>query len=255
MDGERVALAAGTAGGRPPGPVESFKWLRSGHVDPHGGFTWPAPTDGPRGWVDGNALATPRLDACLAPALPYDVDSELWVVELADPVERVPFPEQWVRTGSVISSPAERRLLSRRARLVRRVASWDGRVRRAFLDFCTEDATRRTEEAMRDAERTLRAWRRPSVADGLVLEHTAALLDLWRDASAAGAQGDLAAMARVAAAAHAATARSYATAMGRNVPADVVVAGARLSERRRQASWIADRIGIGPGALGALVAA
>ena len=99
----------------------AYKFLRPGAVGPFSGFAWPAGR-----WVTADTGVTrcrAGIHACRAADLPWWLQEELWVAELADPVV-----------------DASRKVVASRARLVERVAAWDAEASQAFADACARRA-------------------------------------------------------------------------------------------------------------------
>jgi hypothetical protein len=99
----------------------AYKFLRPGAVGPFSGFAWPV---GP--WVTADARVTrcrAGIHGCRAEDLPWWLQEELWVAELADPV-----------------TEAERKVVASRARLVARVDAWNAESSQAFADACARRA-------------------------------------------------------------------------------------------------------------------
>jgi len=69
----------------------AFKFLALGAVGPFTGFAWPTPTrSGPGAWVEVPPESVPNrgIHACLTDDLSFWLDDELWIAELAGPVQR-----------------------------------------------------------------------------------------------------------------------------------------------------------------------
>ena len=100
----------------------AYKFLLTGAVGPFSGFAWPAPGE----WVDGAAAPAPcraGVHGCRVDDLPWWLQDELWVAEFDDPVTLV-----------------DRKVVSARARLVRRVDAWDAAMARDFAEACARRA-------------------------------------------------------------------------------------------------------------------
>ena len=97
----------------------AFKFLSTGAVGPFSGFRWPTPERGaPGAWVEARAGDLERgIHGCRVECLPYWFDDELWRVELADP-----------------ATDLELQVVSRRGRLVERVAGWDAAAQRRLAE-------------------------------------------------------------------------------------------------------------------------
>jgi hypothetical protein len=117
----------------------AWKFLRAGAIGPFSRFAWPTPADGEPGeWVDSAgapAECVAGIHACAVDHLPIWIDAELWVVELADPVER-----------------ARSKLVAPRGRLVSRVEGWDEATARAFAGACAARAGEHAPAAQDGAE-------------------------------------------------------------------------------------------------------
>jgi hypothetical protein len=98
--------------------VIAYKFLLAERSGPFSGATWPE-----KGEIEASPgkLEPCRngVHACRVDDLPYWLDDELWEVELLGEVKK------------------ERlKLVARRGRLVRRIESWDGEMRRTFAEWC-----------------------------------------------------------------------------------------------------------------------
>ncbi len=225
-------------------PVVAFKWLRAGRVDPDARFAWPQPDRGLSPWVDGMTRGPWRPHGSSVLGLPYEVSEELWLIELHGNIERVPFSEGWAGSGAVSRRAGEARILGDRARIIYRIEGWDARVSADFVDFCIGEARSLVVESMANATRQIRTELLDSPADVLALDHVVSLLGAWRHFSVADGEERPAEAARAAAAARAATALSYASALVDERSRAEVAREALADERRRQADWIAHRVGI-----------
>lgn len=101
----------------------SYKFLDPGGVGPYSGFPWPLCTsESPGAWVEtAGALDLCRngIHACRVGQLPYWWGTELWEVELAEPIHDA---------GQVT--------LARRGRLLRQVHAWDEAIMRRYARAC-----------------------------------------------------------------------------------------------------------------------
>lgn len=124
--------------------MRAFKFTRAGGVGP---FTERAYRVGE--WVDAVDFPERGVHAARTEDLPYWIDDELWVVELAPPIAERPT-----------------QLVATRGRLLHRVESWDANARRALVDDVVTRAEARmtTAEVGWDAQRRERGSPR-SVAD------------------------------------------------------------------------------------------
>jgi hypothetical protein len=100
----------------------AYKFLRAGAVGPFSGFRWPVPVAAePGAWVEAAQpleACSSGIHGCAAGFLPYWINQELWIVELAEPV---------LNHRSILVAP--------RGRLLRQVPTW-GPQRRAFAEAC-----------------------------------------------------------------------------------------------------------------------
>ncbi len=213
----------------------AYKFTGPGAVGVFTGLRWPAPAHGaPGAWVrapDQLAACVAGVHACRVAHLPYWLAPELWEIELA---------------GAVIHSTYK--LVAPAGRLVRRIEGWPS-VERAFAVDCADRALALAVSSLRDA--------------GLAAEATAA-------AAAAGAAAELAAIAEAVAprapgleatlVAYAAdcvrdiergyhamcayvAATAFANASTATLAGDMSSVG-WVEERGRQATWLADRLGL-----------
>jgi hypothetical protein len=115
--------------------VIAYKFLSRGAVGPFSGFRWPTPAgDTPGAWVDAAAEAPARwVHACRSSDLPYWIDEELWVAELAGEVRAT-----------------EHQLAAPRGRLLRPVEAWRD-LARAFADDCASTLRARVDAALAGA--------------------------------------------------------------------------------------------------------
>jgi hypothetical protein len=217
--------------------VTTYKFLTAGAVAPFSGFTWPAPSpDGRAGaWVelaDGERLEACRagLHLCRVDDLPYWLNEELFAVET---------------DGPVVAGRSS--VLSRRARLSRRMTTWTRDAARRFTEDCawsvrdlTAAALRRAGDAPLAAELSacetlldVERCAQPARADSDGSRH---LLGYAADAALWAAKMDRRDWAAVSAttaliAAHAAAAADPAAG-----------ASAAEAERARQAGWLANHV-------------
>jgi hypothetical protein len=217
--------------------VTTYKFLAAGAVAPFSGFTWPTP--GPDGgvgpWVevgDDEGLDPCRagLHICRADDLPYWLNEELFAVETDGPV---------LAGRSFV--------LSRRARLSRRMSAWTRDSARRFTEDCAWSVRELTAAALRRAGDE-------SMADDLLACETLANIERCAqpflavsDGSArlVGYAADAAAWAARTghqnwAAACATTALIAASAAAAADPE--AGQSAAEAERARQARWLADHV-------------
>jgi hypothetical protein len=192
--------------------VIAHKFLAEGAVAPFTAFQWPPPGQ----WVGAPAdRAEVWVHACRRRDLPYWLDDELWSLELAGPIEE---------TRYQIASP--------RARLVARVTAWDVAVGWEYARAC---ALRARDLALPHLP--------PALRDAL-----ASAKDLEAISDAARAEPGSRAAAVVADAADNArligpqTTSYIACTLASSLGGGLV---AFEAERERQASWLAERLGLG----------
>jgi hypothetical protein len=103
--------------------MKAHKFLAPGARGPLSGCAWPAPGDGaPGAWVQAEGPLAPcarGVHVCRAVDLPYWIHDELWEVEAEG---------EFVEGTDCV--------VVRRARLVHRVAAWDGPGARRFAEAC-----------------------------------------------------------------------------------------------------------------------
>jgi hypothetical protein len=248
----------------------AYKWLQRGAVDPDGGFEWtigPAPRTAP-------VTAPPTaVHAYLSPGLPYEVDDELWEVVLQDVIGYQPFPHQKIAGGHHWFGEQEHSIVALTGYLVRRIQSWTPQVAKEFARECALEAGGRALRALRDAAQALEEAQaeeqtphgskpsepsndspqpapEPEVLqrEAVIHGHAERLLSIWRSArEAVGSPAQLAAAyASAAAASRAAAAFTYASAIdpGQIEAATEAAANAYAEERRRQARWLQERLGL-----------
>ncbi len=233
-----------------------YKWLSRGAVDPDTSSAWewsepdPCYEDERPGMVFATSIH----------GLPYRIDDELWEVELTDVLGATPFPEQASYGWPEIFAEYEQRILARGGRLLRRINVWTPEVARAFAMDCARVARDRALNALHDADRALWAEgdaKEPPIpsthADAaerelLLLEHVENQVAIWREALSADAFGISHPADAYAAAA--AAARAAAAAVSSRAPAILSPDGALgaehayAEERRRQARWLRERLGL-----------
>jgi hypothetical protein len=115
----------------------AYKFLGMGAVGPFTGFRWPVPPgEEPGPWVDAPGPLEPcrsGVHGCSAAFLPYWINQELWIVELAEPV---------LNPGSILVAP--------RGRLLRHVAAWASE-RHSFAEACARRTRDGAVAFLRDA--------------------------------------------------------------------------------------------------------
>ena len=222
--------------------MKAYKFLRTGGVARFSGYTWGPTRPGPRPVV----ACRSGFHACRVGDLPYWLDDELWVVELAGTVEHLDFG-----------------VAAEEAWLVERLAAWPDPVAGRLVTACVErvcdrtahelDAAGRAEEA--EQVRTLstasgdlaalaeaaRAMAAALPAD--VARRAVHLLEYAGDAATYGAPsparpwGEPVVVAYVAA---------YAAGRATPSPGEHHGPGVTLAEaeRRWQARWLAGALGV-----------
>ena len=107
----------------------AWKFLAPGAVAPFAGTRWPTPSAaGPGAWVVGE---TEAIYACRTRDLSWWLDSELWEIELAGPLEELPT-----------------QLRGRAGRLLARVTLWDEAALHAYGEACAWRARQWAVEAL-----------------------------------------------------------------------------------------------------------
>lgn len=230
--------------------LRGYKWLSRGAVDPDTSLAWD--------WADPDPCsdddAPEMVFATSIDGLPYRIDDELWEVELTDVLGATPFPEQASYGWPEVFEEHEQRILARRGRLLRRVNVWTPEVAREFALDCARVAREHALTSLREAGRVLRVGSEPPVpgARAEVAERELVLLEqvenqvaIWREALSADAFGishPADAYAAAAAAARAAASTLDPPGGGR----DELLSAERAyaDERRRQARWLRERLGL-----------
>jgi hypothetical protein len=260
-------------------PINAYKWLKRGAVDPDGGFEWAA------GSARTTPLTGPRIavHGCLPAGLPYEVNDELWEVVLEDVIGCQPFLHQKTEGEFQHFEYEEQSIFALSGHLVRQIHTWTPTVAREFARECALETRWRALKALHDATQVLEdalateqalQEREPAgppdalspplaeqevrkERDVIVLAHAGRLLSIW-DCAREG-QGSPAQRACVyasaAAASRAAAAITYAAAFdsgGLKAPAEAA-GSAYADERRRQARWLRERLGLHKPDAGALV--
>jgi hypothetical protein len=232
--------------------VIAYKFLTPGAVGLFSRLAWPVPGDGaPGAWVEAEGpleVCRNGIHACGLDDLIDWIDSELWRVELGEPVVE-----------------SEAGFVAPRGRLVSRVGQWDEDAARALAGACVLRARDRAAEALERAGRAADADGLRGLEDGEAIADRA--LALGRGASPGvadqlGFAADAVAMSRgampdstilailappTAAAIAANVAFSAARAAGR---AHELAAGAGgfdagyAAERAWQLDWLLARLGI-----------
>jgi hypothetical protein len=206
-----------------PGEI-AYKFLKHGGVSPFAGFTWDVSEEGkPGAWqeVEGLlAMCENGIHACRPEHLPYWLDDELWMVEVAG-----------------IAVEDDHKLVARRARLVRRIDGWTPRTARAFARACTLRAREHAAQALRRGGRDSEAAQLMGCRSfarirsvGLVLEDVGPACGYAADVGEVGVLPGLHALAADMAA--------YTAAVGANE------ADAYAAERAWQARWLVRALGL-----------
>jgi hypothetical protein len=209
--------------------MEALVSLRAGGRSALGSLVWPAPGSEGGSWVAAGVDGEPRdVRGFEASQLPWWLDDEIWVVELAGQVQA---------SGRI--------LLAERARLVRRVEGWDAEAQDAFVAACggrvaelaaaaleregrsSEAAKLRSADDLESAAGELEGVAGAALLAGLARDVFFYHRDAGRGARGAGTAGYIAA--------HAAgggdkTARGYDAGFE--------------AERRWQAEWLSGRLGL-----------
>jgi hypothetical protein len=248
----------------------AYKWLKRGALDPDRGFEWPiGPAPG------GAPVATPptAVYAYLPAGLAYEVDDELWEVVLQGVIGYQPFRYQKTDGERQEFEQHEQSIFALSGYLVRRIQQWTPEVAEEFarecgletraralraLHYATQwlEDTRATEHTLNGStimgasgDLTQTAWEpHAREREAIVLGQALRLLSIWGSARAAeGSQAQIAAAyAAAAAASRSAAAFTYATAID---PGEIdgpteAAARAYAEERRRQARWLQERLGL-----------
>jgi hypothetical protein len=132
--------------------VIAYKFLRPDGTSVFTGFRWELPNGGPGRWVDARIEpCRSGIHACRVSDLPLWVGRDLWEVELQGEVRE--------HRSKVVAS---------RARLLRRVETWDEELRDAYTRMCAD----RAHELALGASPRLEAWDavvEPSTREGPAL--------------------------------------------------------------------------------------
>jgi hypothetical protein len=132
--------------------VIAYKFLRPDGTSVFTGFRWERPNGGPGRWVDARIEpCRSGIHACRVSDLPLWASRDLWEVELQGEVHEY--------RSKVVAS---------RARLLRRVETWDKELRDAYTRMCAD----RAHELALGASPRLEAWDavvEPSTPEGPAL--------------------------------------------------------------------------------------
>ncbi|HEX3617761.1 MAG TPA: hypothetical protein VHU61_14570 [Solirubrobacteraceae bacterium] len=199
----------------------AYKFLAGARRGRFSAFTWPEPGT----WVrDPGPLDVCRsgIHACAVEHLPFWLDQELWVIEL---------------DGEVLSRGNQ--LVAGAGRLVERVSGWTPACTQDYADECARRGARHAMTALRAAGFGAAATR---------LEEAASVEDLRAAAAelvAADPELPIAvAMARDGARRAVTGAAPTAAYIAAHTAARVGGSQAYAAERRRQADWLAARLGL-----------
>jgi hypothetical protein len=100
-----------------------YKFLDPGGVGPYSGFSWPLPTSGsPGAWVQSTGaldLCRNGIHACRVGQLPYWWGTQLWEIELVEPIQ-----------------DASQVMLAGRGRLLRQLHAWAEPMMRRYAQAC-----------------------------------------------------------------------------------------------------------------------
>lgn len=248
----------------------AYKWLKRGALDPDRGFEWPI---GPVPRAAPVPTPPTAVNAYLPAGLAYEVDDELWEVVLQDVIGYQPFPHQKTDGERQEFEQHEQSIFALSGYLVRRIQEWTPEVAEEFARECALETRARALRALHDATQWLEdaqateqalngstivgasgdltqtAWEpHAHEREAIVLGQAQRLLSIWCSARAAGgSQAQIAAAyAAAAAASRSAAALTYATAIdpGEIDAATEAAAKAYADERRRQARWLQERLGL-----------
>jgi hypothetical protein len=200
--------------------VIAYKFLCSGGVGPFSRYAWPLPRDGnPGAWVVGGGdavLCQTAVHACRVRDLPWWLQDELWETEL---------------DGDV--SAGRHKVTAPRARLLRRVESWDVACAQRFADACATRARDHAAAALERAGARHAAGQLRKATGNRALREAARV---WSDASdASRIPVRMAGDAAIRAAGGAAVVTAYIAA---HAAARVDGPAAHDTERAWQAEWL-----------------
>ena len=110
----------------------AYKFLSRGAVGPFSGFRWPTPAGGaPGAWVEATGEVPEHgVHACRPADLPYWIDEELWIAELAGDVQATPH-----------------QIVAARGRLLEPIEAWRA-LARALGDDCAATLRARVDGAL-----------------------------------------------------------------------------------------------------------
>jgi hypothetical protein len=118
--------------------VIAYKFLRPDGSSAFTGFRWDLPDGGPGRWVDARPdPCRSGVHACRVPDLPFWAGPILYEAEL---------------DGETVEGRSK--IVASRARLLRRIESWDGGFRDAYTRMCAD----RAHELARSAAPPLDSW-------------------------------------------------------------------------------------------------
>ena len=249
-------------------PMNAYEWLKRGAIDPDTGVAWSRAFEG-----ESSSQPEPlgRVQAYVLDGLPYQMEDELWEVELRDISKGESVTDWEMPRGEANRRHVDEvKVFAPSGVLVRRIASWTPQIAEEFARACALEARSRVLQALHDTTKVFSdaqdedALHRPErmevstflnsaaelearAGEAHVAAHTATLLTIWcRARRAQGSPAQLAsAYAEASAASRAAAARTYASEMDpEGTSGAETEAQAYVDERRRQATWLAKRLGL-----------
>ncbi len=151
--------------------TNAFKFLAAGSTSPFTGFRWPAAGV----WVSAAGEEASWVFACGQTHLPYWVNTELWRIELDDPV-----------------CEGRYQVSAARGRLTGRVEAWDDQLRRRYARACAARARELALPALPMAVRDrVAATEEPAeIAAAVHTSSTGSAMAGYLGDAAASAQGD-----------------------------------------------------------------
>jgi hypothetical protein len=200
--------------------VIAYKFLCAGGVGPFSRYAWPLPRpDRPGAWVSASAtteLCQTAVHACRVRDLPWWLQDELWETELDGPI-----------------AAGRHKIMAPRARLLRRIDTWDAACAQRFADACAMRARDHAVSALQRAGATHAAAQLARANGNRALRDAARV---WADATTtARIPVRMAGDAAYRADGHAATTTAYIAA---HTAARVNGPAAQDTERQWQAAWL-----------------
>jgi hypothetical protein len=189
----------------------AWKFLAPGRIAPFTAVQWPA-----REWLEKGSLPGTGIHACALEDLPYWFDDELWRVELSGSISR-----------------GERQIVADRGRLLTRIEGWPSAAGE-FTRACVERTRTRAIVALQAAGRT-------EEAGALRLETD---LDRLQKAALALAEGGILACGYLFDAIRRRPYPGLCAYIAANAAAVEGGLGEHDRERRVQAAWLSDRLGL-----------